>query len=102
MLQARTQMREVHFREFQLPQPDPAASGRQADTRGAGIEIRFALDISTLLDCATIFGGLSGVPFTANPIDNDVRRLLMLYTQDIPTRTRTPELIDSARRSRGL
>ncbi|KAI9103082.1 Rad1/Rec1/Rad17, partial [Phlyctochytrium arcticum] len=50
-LQARTQLRHIHFREFDFPSP-PANSPEN--------NIHFNIDVQTLIDCAAIFGGTKG------------------------------------------
>ncbi|KAJ3138432.1 ssDNA endodeoxyribonuclease [Geranomyces variabilis] len=69
---ARCHLQQAHFRDYFFPsQPGsvvPQTLSMDADGRSddpATLEITFSVDIQTLLDCLTIFGGSSSNPFSS-------------------------------------
>ncbi|KND04394.1 uncharacterized protein SPPG_00125 [Spizellomyces punctatus DAOM BR117] len=68
--QARTQIRESHFREFLFPR-SRLGSPNGDDSGDIDSEICFCIELPTLLDCLTIFGGTSAIPYSLSTGGND-------------------------------
>ncbi|KAJ3146579.1 ssDNA endodeoxyribonuclease [Geranomyces michiganensis] len=70
--QARCHLQQAHFRDYFFPSQHgsvvPQTLSMDVDGRSedpATLEISFSVDIQTLLDCLTIFGGSSSNPFSS-------------------------------------